>query len=314
MEVVSWSLTAKHSRIPSIIRLNRKGDIRSGHQARGTSAAQRTHQGCKDALEHLKSYAKKKTLEESGNSDVQTHQKVGGFISKSPKHASPGRCLRISGTSLKDTLQRSFRETSSLQNNRVRDQDASMIQDLVTVLTYAHILSPKSILYDTLDTYYEKPEVNSTRTLRRDLIFLPQSLSTSLIRHSKTLIRTEHDDSLLRYHQLFFFETKLEDDMRRCGSGKGIAPIRSFRMGLFMDGDGILCISVDPGSDNENKHVIAMEKTINQGFQVSEFIYVADAGCNSSDIRLSITLMAQLHNNWSMERHQNSISQVIFRR
>jgi transposase len=57
-------------------------------------------------------------------------------------------------------------------------------------------------------------------------------------------------------------------------------------MGLFMDGNGIpISMCIDPGSDNEQLCAIPLEKKIARMFRGQKFIYCADAGLGSLDIR-----------------------------
>ena len=58
------------------------------------------------------------------------------------------------------------------------------------------------------------------------------------------------------------------------------------QMGLFMDGNGIpISMCINPGSDNEQTCVIPLEKKIVSMFGGQKFIYCADAGVGSLDIR-----------------------------
>jgi transposase len=57
-------------------------------------------------------------------------------------------------------------------------------------------------------------------------------------------------------------------------------------MGLFMDGNGIpISMCVNPGSDNEQKSAVPLEKKIVGMFKGKPFIYCADAGLGSFAIR-----------------------------
>jgi hypothetical protein len=57
-------------------------------------------------------------------------------------------------------------------------------------------------------------------------------------------------------------------------------------MGLFMDGNGIpISMCINPGSDNEQSCAVPMEKKIADMFRGRKFIYCADAGLGSLNIR-----------------------------
>ena len=53
-----------------------------------------------------------------------------------------------------------------------------------------------------------------------------------------------------------------------------------------MDGDGIpLAFDVHSGNTNEQTTVLPLEKQIIKDFDLSNFIYISDAGLNSNNIR-----------------------------
>jgi transposase len=57
-------------------------------------------------------------------------------------------------------------------------------------------------------------------------------------------------------------------------------------MGLFMDGNGIpISMCINPGSDNEQKSAVPLEKKIVKMFGGKPFVYCADAGLGSVNIR-----------------------------
>jgi transposase len=57
-------------------------------------------------------------------------------------------------------------------------------------------------------------------------------------------------------------------------------------MGLFMDGSGIpISMCINPGSDNEQKCAVPLEQKLVKMFRGKRFIYCADAGLGSYNIR-----------------------------
>jgi len=97
----------------------------------------------------------------------------------------------------------------------------------------------------------------------------------------------------------YYFEIEQEDDeyvdeatgevlkgLRKYGPSKEHRPSPLVQMGLFMDGNGIpISMCLNPGSDNEQSCVIPLEKKIVSMFRGQKFIYCADAGVGSLDIR-----------------------------
>ena len=97
----------------------------------------------------------------------------------------------------------------------------------------------------------------------------------------------------------FYFETETEDDdyvdeitgeiikgLRKYGLSKEHRPNPIVQMGLFMDGRGIpLTMCINQGSKSEQLTAMPMEIELARMFEGKKFIYCADAGLNSYDIR-----------------------------
>jgi transposase len=97
----------------------------------------------------------------------------------------------------------------------------------------------------------------------------------------------------------YYFEIEQEDDeyvdevtgeilkgLRKYGPSKDHKPNPLVQMGLFMDGNGIpISMCINPGSDNEQSCAIPLERKIVDMFQGKKFIYCADAGLGSFNIR-----------------------------
>ena len=97
----------------------------------------------------------------------------------------------------------------------------------------------------------------------------------------------------------FYFEIEKEDEeyidditgeiirgLREYGFSKEHRPNPVVQMGLFMDSDGIpLSMCLHSGSTNEQLTAVPAEKKIVELFRGKKFIYCADAGLGSFDIR-----------------------------
>lgn len=74
--------------------------------------------------------------------------------------------------------------------------------------------------------------------------------------------------------------------LRKYGPSKQHQPAPLVEMGLFMDADGIpLSMCIASGSDNEQTTAVPLEKQLIKMFQGKKFIYCADAGPGSLNIR-----------------------------
>ena len=97
----------------------------------------------------------------------------------------------------------------------------------------------------------------------------------------------------------YYFETETDDEdyvdevtgeiikgLRKYGPSKEHRPNPIVEMGLFMDRDGIpLSMCITSGSDNEQTTAIPLEQQLAKMFKGKKFIYCADAGLGSLNIR-----------------------------
>lgn len=174
---------------------------------------------------------------------------------------------------------------------------------ILRFLTYARILDPKSkyATWDQLDTYYEKPKFGYQHILRfMDLLEEHQEdYLRWLYDHSSSIV--PHDDSVMYYDCTnFYFECEREDEevmdevtgeimngIRKFGLSKEHRPNPIVEMGLFMDSRGIpVSMCLHSGNTGEQTTAIPLEKEILRMTNGKSFIYCADAGLGSYNIRL----------------------------
>ena len=193
-------------------------------------------------------------------------------------------------------LQDFFRE---IQDNSKVSFDCNTINRF---LTYARILDPRSKLgtFDRLDTYYEQPSFEYQHILR--FMNILQKNYDAYLEHlflnSGNIV--QRNTSVCYFDCTnYYFESENEDDeyvdkvtgevlkgLRKYGPSKEHRPNPIVQMGLFMDGDGIpISMCINSGSDNEQICAVPLEQKIVKMFKGKRFIYCADAGLGSLDIR-----------------------------
>ncbi len=169
-------------------------------------------------------------------------------------------------------------------------------------LTYARILDPRSKYgtWDRLDTYYEQPDFGYQHILRfMDILVENYNEYLSwLYEKSKNVVK--RDTSVLYYDCTnFYFECEQEDEtvidevtgeimegFRRYGYSKEHRPNPIIEMGLFVDRRGIpISMCLHPGNTNEQTTAIPQEREITKMLKGAKFIYCADAGLGSYNIR-----------------------------
>lgn len=183
------------------------------------------------------------------------------------------------------------------------DRKIEFDPDLVNrFLTYARILYPGSKL-DTcrhLGRYYEQPDFSYQHILRTMDLMQEHydEYITHLFESSKSIVK--RNTSVCYYDCTnFYFEIESPDDdyidevtgevikgFRKYGFSKEHRPNPLVEMGLFMDTDGIpLSMCLVSGSDNEQTTAVPLEKKLTKMFKGKPFIYCADAGLGSYNIR-----------------------------
>ncbi len=169
-------------------------------------------------------------------------------------------------------------------------------------LTYSRILDPDSKLgaAQSLNNYFERPDFDYVHILRTmDLMAEHYDEYISHLFESSNKV-VKRDTSVCYYDCTnYYFEIEQEDDiytdevtgevlkgLRKYAHSKEHRPNPVVEMGLFMDKDGIpLSMCITSGSDNEQTTAIPLEKKLTKMFKNKKFIYCADAGLGSLNIR-----------------------------
>lgn len=186
-----------------------------------------------------------------------------------------------------------------------KTSDCKVTFDCYTIhrfLTYARILDPlsKYATWNKLGTYYEKPTFDYQHILRfMDLLEEnSDDYLAWLFRQSNHVVK--RDTSVLYYDCTnFYFESEQPDEdvidevtgevlkgMRQYGISKEHRPNPIVEMGLFMDSRGIpITMCLHPGNTSEQLTTIPLEQEVLKMIPDAKFIYCADAGLGSYNIR-----------------------------
>ncbi len=175
--------------------------------------------------------------------------------------------------------------------------------DINRFLTYGRVLDPRSKwgTFDKIETYYGLKKNFNYHHILRHLDVLSDNFDAymeHLFVNSKNIVKR---DKTVCYYDCtnYFFEVEQEDEdyidpvtgevfhgLREYGISKEHRPNPIVQMGLFMDGNGIpITMCINPGNLNEQKSAIPLEKKIVKMFGGDKFIYCADAGLGSYNIR-----------------------------
>lgn len=169
-------------------------------------------------------------------------------------------------------------------------------------LTYARILDPRSkhAIWNRLASYYEQPDFDYQHILRfMDILESNyDDYLAWLYKNSNSVV--ERDTSVLYYDCTnFYFECEQPDEdvidevtgetingLRKFGISKEHRPNPIVEMGLFMDSRGIpITMCLHSGNTSEQTTAIPLEKEVLKMLDGARFIYCADAGLGSYNIR-----------------------------
>lgn len=253
-------------------------------------------------LEYAKNEVKKMNEEyRSGRSEFIVTMDFNERIPSTDSPCSNSTSLNIGYLYLKDiyaklNLSDFFKSVSS---DRKITYDCNKICQL---LTYARILDPASKYgtYDKLDTYYEKPQVEYQHMIR--FLDVLDRNSDKYLKHlfdnSENIVK--RDTSVMYYDCTnYFFETEKPDEeivdevtgeiilgLRQFGISKENKTSPIVEMGLIMDSRGIpISMCIHPGNTNEQLTAVPLEKEVIRMTGNKKFIYCADAGLGSYNIR-----------------------------
>lgn len=253
-------------------------------------------------LEYAKNEVKKMNEEyRSGRSEFIVTMDFNERIPSTDSPCSNSTSLNIGYLYLKDiyaklNLSDFFKSVSS---DRKITYDCNKICQF---LTYARILDPASKYgtYDKLDTYYEKPQVEYQHMIR--FLDILERNSDQYLKHlfdnSENIVK--RDTSVMYYDCTnYFFETEKPDEeivdevtgeiilgLRQFGISKENKTSPIVEMGLIMDSRGIpISMCIHPGNTNEQLTAVPLEKEVIKMTGNKKFIYCADAGLGSYNIR-----------------------------
>ena len=253
-------------------------------------------------LEYAKNEVKKMNEEyRSGRSEFIVTMDFNEKIPSTDSPCSNSTSLNIGYLYLKDiyaklNLSDFFKSVSS---DRKITYDCNKICQF---LTYARILDPASKYgtYDKLDTYYEKPQVEYQHMIR--FLDILDRNSDQYLKHlfdnSENIVK--RDTSVMYYDCTnYFFETEKPDEeivdevtgeiilgLRQFGISKENKTSPIVEMGLIMDSRGIpISMCIHPGNTNEQLTAVPLEKEVIKMTGNKKFIYCADAGLGSYNIR-----------------------------
>ena len=216
---------------------------------------------------------------------------------------------------------------------RQKTSDRKNTYDCFTIsrfLTYARILDPSSkhATWNHLDSYYEQPDFDYQHILRfMDILESNYDYYLAwLYKNSNSVVK--RDPSVLYYDCTnFYFECEQPDEdvidevtgeiisgLRKYGISKEHRPNPIVEMGLFMDSRGIpITMCLHSGNTSEQVTAVPLEKEVLKMLDGSKFIYCADAGLGSYNIRKFNSMGGRAFIvTQSIKKLSNTLKQAVF--
>ena len=176
------------------------------------------------------------------------------------------------------------------------------LNQIVRFLVFDRILDPGSKLHTVchLDSYYERPRFDYQHVLR-GMDVLSENFDNYICHLYEASSKIIKRDTTVCYYDCTNYYSEIEtadedtvdeytgeiiEGFRKYGLSKDHKPNPLVQMGLFMDGDGIpMSMCLTKGNEAETNTVLPLEKKLVRIIKNSDFIYCADAGLGSYDIR-----------------------------
>lgn len=255
-----------------------------------------------DPLAYAKKKAEEMTREyKEGKIEMSFQFDFAQKIKPSGENAS-GSLLRNVGYFFLQKIYHDLKLKEFFQALQDESKATYCFNDVNRFLTFGRILDPGSKLglFDHLDTYYAAPCFEYQHILRfmDVLVQNNDSYLEHLFLNSNNVVK--RNTSVCYFDCTnYYFEIETEDDdytdevtgepmrgLRKYGFSKEHRPNPIVQMGLFMDGNGIpISMCINPGSSNEQLCAVPLEEKMLKMFQGKPFIYCADAGLGSFNIR-----------------------------
>ena len=176
------------------------------------------------------------------------------------------------------------------------------LNQIVRFLVFDRILDPGSKLHTVchLDSYYERPRFDYQHVLR-GMDVLSENFDNYICHLYEASSKIIKRDTTVCYYDCTNYYSEIEtadedtvdeytgeiiEGFRKYGLSKDHKPKPLVQMGLFMDSDGIpMSMCLTKGNEAETNTVLPLEKKLVRIIKNSDFIYCADAGLGSYDIR-----------------------------
>lgn len=201
-----------------------------------------------------------------------------------------------------DRIYRDLNIRTALEKMMSETRATFDLNQIVRFLVFDRILDPGSKLHTVchLDSYYERPCFDYQHVLR-GMDVLSENFDNYICHLYEASSKIIKRDTTVCYYDCTNYYSEIEtadedivdeytgeiiEGFRKYGLSKDHKPNPLVQMGLFMDSDGLpMSMCLTKGNEAEMNTVLPLEKKLVRIIKNSDFIYCADAGLGSYDIR-----------------------------
>ena len=184
-----------------------------------------------------------------------------------------------------DSIYRTLGITDFIKNYEFERNFKYDLDEILRLLTFSRILDPmsKKATVESQDTYFEDFNVD-LKSVYKSLSNLSE-IKIDLQNHlNKTVTSTYGRDASLVFYDVtnYYFETDIEDDLKKKGLSKEKRSTPIVQMGLLIDSNGLpIAYDLFPGNTHDSSTLIPFIKSMRKQYNFGKVILTADKGLNS---------------------------------
>ena len=184
-----------------------------------------------------------------------------------------------------DSIYRTLGITDFIGNYKFETNFKYDLDEILRLLTFSRILNPmsKKATVENQDMYFEKFNVD-LKSVYKSLSNLSE-MKTDLQNHlNKKVSETYGRDASLVFYDVtnYYFETEIEDDLKKKGPSKEKRSTPIVQMGLLIDSKGLpIAYDLFPGNTHDSSTLIPFIKNMRKQYNFGKIILTADKGLNS---------------------------------
>ncbi len=184
-----------------------------------------------------------------------------------------------------DSIYKSLDITEFIRSYRYETNFKYNLDEILRLLTYGRILDPmsKKCTVDHQDEYFEHFNVD-LKSVYKSLSRLSE-IKNDLQNHLNQKVANTYDrDASLVFYDVtnYYFETEIEDNLKKKGMSKENKRTPIVQMGLLIDNKGLpIAYDLFPGNTHDSSTLIPFVENMRKEHKFGKVILTADKGLNS---------------------------------